>query len=131
MSQLAGTWISPEGSGAITFSADHSFEATRLNLNGLFGVTCLPAASTSGTWEFLSPDGDSAPNLTQYSSGNVIALTFAGLDSAPTSACTSAWSQTQLTTWQINGPLGLCVDMDPDSPCTGEPWVWQKAARRG
>jgi hypothetical protein len=131
VSQLAGTWTSPEGSGAITFHADHSFAATRLDLNGLFGQTCQPAASASGTWEFLSPDGDSTPNPEQYSSGYVIGLTFAGFNRTPTSSCASIWSLTQLTTWQINGPLGLCVDMDPDSPCIGEPWVWQKATRHG
>jgi hypothetical protein len=125
VSQLVGTWISSEGSGAITFRADGSFTATRLDLNGLFGQTCRPAASASGTWEFLSPDGDS-PTLTEYSSGYVISLAFAGLNSTSTQACALVWSLTELTTWQINGPLGLCVDMDPDSPCVGEPWVWQK-----
>jgi hypothetical protein len=127
VSQLAGTWVSPEGSGTVTFGADHEFAATRLNLNGLSGSACQPATSASGTWGFESPNGDAiSSDLTAYSSGNVVFLVFAGLASAPYSTCTGEWGTIELSTWQINGPLGLCVDLDPDSPCAGEPWVWQK-----
>jgi hypothetical protein len=126
VSQLAGAWVSPEGSGTITFYADHTFAAARLNLNGLSGLACQTTTSASGTWGFESPDGDAvSSDLTEYSSGNVVFLVFAGSASAPYSACTSKWGSIQLTTWQVNGPLGLCVEMDPDSPCFGEPWVWQ------
>jgi hypothetical protein len=126
VSQLAGTWTSAEGSGAITFYPNHTFAAARLDLDGLYAVTCHPPESASGTWEFLSPDGASVPDLVEYSSGYIIGLTFADLHSKPTSSCASVWGMTQLTTWQIDGPLGLCADLDPDSPCAGEPWVWQK-----
>jgi hypothetical protein len=126
VSQLAGAWVSPEGSGTITFYADHSFAAARLNLNGLWGQACQPTTSASGTWGFESPDGDAvSSDPTEYSSGNAVFLVFAGSASAPYSTCASKWGSIQLTTWQVNGPLGLCVEMDPDSPCFGEPWVWQ------
>jgi hypothetical protein len=131
VSQLAGTWLSPEGSGGFTFYANHTYAATRVDLSGLFGVKCQPAASASGTWGFESPDGDAmSTDLTAYSSGNVVFLTVTSPTSAPISTCTGSLDSIQLATWQINGPLGLCVDMDPDSPCAGEPWVWQKTINR-
>jgi hypothetical protein len=129
-SQLAGSWVSPEGSGTITFYDDYTFTATRLDLNGLLGVRCRPAASASGTWVFESPDGSAEQDRPQYPSGNVVFLTVASIASAPSSTCTGLLNGIQLSTWQINGPLGLCVDLDPDSPCAGEPWVWQKTATR-
>jgi hypothetical protein len=129
--QLAGTWVSPEGAGTITLYADHNFVATRLDLNGYLGASCQPTASASGTWQFLGSNGDPGPNMTTYSSGYVISLTVPGFTDYPQSSCVSVWGLLQFTSWQINGPLGLCLYQDPDSPCAGEPWVWQKAARRG
>jgi hypothetical protein len=79
---------------------------------------------------FESPDGDSDSDLPEYSSGNVVFLAVTSPTSTPILTCTGEFDLIQLATWQINGPLGLCVDMDPDSPCAGEPWVWQKTIDR-
>lgn len=87
----------------------------------------MPA--TSGTWVFESPDGTAEEGDPQYPSGSVVFLTGTGNPSdgnTPDPTCADLMDVLQLSTWQINGPLGLCVDPDPDSPCAGEPWVWQR-----
>jgi hypothetical protein len=124
VSQLTGRWVSPEGAGTITFYADHRFTATSFDLNGVMGLPCQPAPSDSGVWEFLPADQHSVPDLSEYSTGDIIFL----YDDGNADSANSCLDMSTLTTWQINGPLGLCPEGDPDSPCVGEPWVWVKAA---
>ncbi len=112
---LTGTWSTPNGS-LITFSADHRFSAARIDLAPLFsGCRDL---SGSGSWQFLSPAGDTGPGLmTTYASGSQIAIVFA----SPVSGLCS--DLVTLTSWEIDPPVGLCLEFDPDSPCTGTPFT--------
>lgn len=106
------------------------FTATRLDLNGLLGVSCRPLASVSGTWVFTSPEGQAEAGDPEYSSGNALFLAIDSPAGAPSSTCAIRDELITLTTWQLNGPLGLSVEVDPDSPCFGQPWVWQETAAR-
>jgi hypothetical protein len=93
------------------FFADHQFIASGLNLSADGGNTCSDVTG-AGTWQFLSPQGVSGPTLTTYAKGSVVGLIF---NSPVSSGC-----DTEFSSFEINPPLGLCLDLDPDSPCTGE-----------
>jgi hypothetical protein len=71
---LVAEWVSPAG-GSITFASNHRFTATDLRL-GKFWGECAGAGniSVSGTWQFLSPQGDSGTGL--YSKGSLVVLYF-------------------------------------------------------
>ncbi len=107
---LTGTWSTPNGS-RITFSADHRFSAAGIDLAPHFPG--CPDLSGSGSWQFLSPAGDTGT----YASGSQIAIVFA----SPVSGLCSG--TVTLTSWEINPPAGLCLEFDPDSPCTGTPFT--------
>jgi hypothetical protein len=111
---LTGTWSTPNGS-RITFSADHHFSAAGINLAPFF--TGCPDLSGSGSWQFLSPGGDTGPGPATYASGSAIAILFA----SPVSRLCS--DMVTLTSWEIDPPAGLCLEFDPDSPCTGTPFT--------
>lgn len=122
---LVGTWASHEA-GSLTFRPGNRFTATDLNLDGDFGVSCRATASVSGTWEFESPGGHTGISLSKYRTGNVISMNKEHSSDNSPSSCSTKNQLIDLTTWQINGPLGLCTMHDPDSPCDGEPFVWRK-----
>jgi hypothetical protein len=71
------------------------------------------SVSGTGYWDFLSPQGSSASGV-PYTSGNVVDLSFDGQNDS---------CDVTLTSWEIDPPVGLCLDYDPDSPCTGTPWT--------
>lgn len=106
-SELQGTWTGPLGS--ITFNTDRTFDGHDLKL---INSGCSSTSGT-GTWQFLSPAGVSSLSPTLYKSGKLIGVDFAG----PRSSCNF-----QLTTWEIDPPVGLCLYADPDSPCTSSPF---------
>lgn len=110
VSDVVGTWSNHKGS-IITFQADGRFSAARMDM----GRNLQGCGSVSGTgaWEFLSPQGDS-PSSGVYTSGNLVDLAFDGQNDS----CNAT-----LTSWEIDPPVGLCLDFDPDSPCTGIPWT--------
>lgn len=43
---------------------------------------------------------------------------------SPGFSCSNGFS-VELITWETNGSIGLCMDFDPDSPCTGRVYVRQ------
>lgn len=121
-SGLVGTW---SGSlGTITFRADRTFETRHLNIPDL-GSECTNL-SMSGTWKFISQSsasgaspsthkpGSAVEAPTNHKRGSLVEADFYN----PRDVCSFA-----VTTWQIDGPLGLCYYADPDSPCAdGEPF---------
>ena len=109
-SDLVGTWTGQRG--ALTFSADHSVEGHDLNVDD---PNCRMTISGPGVWQFVSPAGSSSISNTRYKKGNGIFVVF------PSQKGTCG--AVSLTSWQINGPLGLCIELDPDDPCAaGEPF---------
>lgn len=111
-SELLGSWSNHHGS-TITFYATHRFSATGINLTP--NVQGCADASGPGTWQFLSPQGVSGKSLTSYAMGFQVLIEF---DAQAFEKCSVS-----LTSWEINPPVGLCLDFDPDSPCTGIPWT--------
>jgi hypothetical protein len=107
---LTATWASPSGA-TLTFFPNHQFAATGLNLAAYFGASCRNVTG-SGSWQFLSPQGHSGPSPTSYAKGNVVSVAFDGP--------VSPLCDTEFSSWEINKPTGLCLDLDPDTPCTGD-----------
>jgi hypothetical protein len=107
---VVGMWSNHKGS-TITFQADGRFSSVAMDL-GWAPAGCRNV-SGPGNWDFLSPEGDS-PSGDPYTSGNQIELSFDGQNDS----CDAS-----LTSWEISPPVGLCLDLDPDSPCTGIPWT--------
>jgi hypothetical protein len=110
---LTGRWSTPNGSW-IRFSADHRFSAAGIDLAPFFPG--CPDLSGSGSWQFPSPEG-AGLGLTTYASGSEIVILFA----SPVSPLCS--NVVTLTSWEIDPPVGLCLEFDPDSPCTGTPFT--------
>ncbi len=106
---LTATWATPSGA-TLTFFSNHQFAANGLNLAAYFGDSCRNVTG-SGTWQFLSPQGHSGPGPTSYAKGNVVSLVF----NSPVSPLCNA----EFTSWEIKQSAGLCLDLDPDTPCTG------------
>jgi hypothetical protein len=67
----------------------------------------------------LSPQENSGPSLTTYSRGNLVGLTFMNPAHGPCGL-------PQFTSWTSGGSVGLCLDIDPDSPCTGDLFLKKK-----
>jgi hypothetical protein len=111
ISEVVGTWSNHQGSTVI-FQADQHFSAAGMdmapNLPGCGDV------SGTGNWSFDDAQGNSPPPGVSYTKGNHIELAFNGQNDA---------CNVTLTSWEINPPVGLCLDFDPDSPCTGTPWT--------
>jgi hypothetical protein len=110
-SEIVGTWSNHKGS-TISFQANGRFSVVDMN----FGALSYGCSNVSGPgyWEFLSADGDSPSTGVTYTSGNQIGLSFDGQNDS---------CNVTLTSWEIDPPVGLCLDFDPDSPCTGSPWT--------
>ena len=106
--QLIGRWRAP-GGATMTFTPSHQFTGARLDL--FPGVRACIGVSADGTWQFLNSHGDSGPSLSSYAKGQVIAVNVAN---RRTAVC-----DPQFTTWQQGSGTGLCLDLDPDNPCTG------------
>ena len=115
--ELVGTWAGPDGA-TMTFRDDHTVTVRHLDTTPLSNCRNV---SADGTWQFLSPDGVSGPGLTGYSKGDLVGVAFSA---QPILACSS-----EFTSWEINPPVGLCLDLDPDSPCTGPVLTKRPAAR--
>ncbi len=107
---VVGTWSNHKGS-TIAFQGDGSFSAVGMNMGPV--LEGCGSVSGAGSWEFLSAQGDSASSGV-YTSGNQIGLSFDGQNDS---------CDVSLTSWEIDPPVGLCLDFDPDSPCTGIPWT--------
>lgn len=101
---VVGTWSNHKGS-AVTFQADGSFSAAGMDMDPAYEG--CGSVSGTGSWGFVTAQGDSAP------SGNVD-LSFGGQNDS---------CDVTFTSWEAGSPVALCIDLDPDSPCTGTPWT--------
>jgi hypothetical protein len=109
---LAATWASPDG-GSITFASDNRFKASGLRFDKFWaGCAGRGKISGPGTWQFLSAQGDSG----MYSKGSLIGLYFAAVAGGSSSLCLGGIT---LTSWNVDSAPGLCLQMDPDTPCAG------------
>jgi hypothetical protein len=113
---LIATWATKNGA-TLMFSAGQKFVANRLDLSA-FGNQCRHVSGV-GTWQFLNRHGSSGPSPGAYVKGNLIGLTF-------TRVVDSLCSGAEFTTWRPNSVVGLCLYVDPDSPCTGDLFTKQK-----
>ena len=107
VSDVVGTWTNHQGS-TITFGADADFNAVGMDMEGI-----LPGCrnvSGPGSWDFIGQNNSGV----SYTSGNIVELSFDGQNDS---------CNVNLTSWEIDPPVGLCLDFDPDSPCTGTPWT--------
>jgi hypothetical protein len=108
---LLGTWVSSDGA-SITFSGADSFAATRFNYANVI-PTCGVMSGT-GTYQFIGPDGRS---VASSGPGTTMIGLFLDDDASTTGQCTSA--AFELTAWDVGSKAGLCVQVDPDTPCDG------------
>jgi hypothetical protein len=105
--RLVGTWTS-SGGATLTFGADQSVIARRVDLSVGDSIRGCSNLSATGTWQFDSLQGESGPTPRTYSKSNIIQVDFSG----SADAC-----DTEFTTWKDH-PLTMCQDLDPDSPCS-------------
>lgn len=103
--RLIGTWTSSDGA-TLTFRADQAVTVRNLRLPMVPGCDHVLAA---GTWQFLSLQGDSPGPGQTYSKSNLISVDFS---EQAVEVCSS-----EFTTWK-DSPLTMCLDLDPDSPCS-------------
>lgn len=81
-------------------------------------VSDCSTVSGYGTWQFLNSQGYSGSSLGYYVKGSVIGLIFT---SPANSKCGD-----QFTTWKQGPEVGLCLYLDPDSPCTGSVYTKER-----
>jgi hypothetical protein len=110
-SEVVGTWSNHKGS-VITFQANGNFRVVGMDMAP--NLANCSNVSGIGYWDFLSAAGDSPPTSVMYASGNQIELSFDGQNDS----CNA-----NLASWEIDPPVGLCLDFDPDDPCSGTPWT--------
>jgi hypothetical protein len=117
VADITGTWMNHHGS-TITFTSDSHFSAVAMPISASFplGPQCDSVTDT-GQWDFLSPEGDS-PSGSPYGQGNTVGLIF---DQNMT-------CDTDLDTWEVRPPVGLCISFDPDDPCMSAPWTKEPGA---
>jgi hypothetical protein len=102
--------MSSDGS-SITFTGAGSFTAARIDY-GKYVVPTCGLLSGAGTWQFVDPDGQTATS--SAAGANMVALFFSKV--SPLGRCGGAL---QLTSWDTGSAPGLCVQEDPDTPCSG------------
>lgn len=114
---LVATWTSHSG-GSVTFASDHRFTASDLQ-PGKFWGECARSSefSVSGTWQFVNADGQSGPSMTGYQKGSLIYLAFDPGSGGPSAQCVAGGIT--LTSWNVGSAQGLCMQVDPDTPCDG------------
>jgi len=115
---VVGTWSGSEGT--MTFLANRTFESHDLNLNAAFGSGC-PRVSGTGTWQFEGDEGTGS-NSRSYKRGHLIFVAFGG-------SLTSC--NFQLTSWEVDPPVALCIFSDPDSPCSSPVFTLQSKRDSG
>lgn len=117
-SSLVGRWVSAHD-GSLTFGAGQGFAAERLR-NPFFGSA---QCSGTGTWQFTNSQGDTGTSPTEYTTSDEIAVFYN--PNGPTGGGSPGFGcgPFELITWYSGGTPGLCMDFDPDSPCTGEVYV--------
>jgi hypothetical protein len=88
----------------------------------LRAVPAVPAAAITGT---VSAEESAAwlqgalgeLHATGYPQGSMVDLAFDGAAGHPSAGCTGGFIK--LTTWNVGSVPGLCLQLDPDTPCDG------------
>jgi hypothetical protein len=113
---VVGTWEDKSG-GAIVFTADGHVVASDLN-QSFGGSTSCDSVTGVGTWSFEDENGDPAGRTR----GNVMKVTIRSLTMPQARYCGLAefTTDTSGSLYDAHKPLTLCVDFDPDDPCSGE-----------
>ena len=108
-SDVIGIWTS--GGASLTFLANQDVSVRDLRLASFFGSSCQDLTG-SGTWQFLSSTGDSGSSLSAIHKGSLISITLSDPNNM---RCDGL----EFTSWKLHGSQGLCLSLDPDTPCTG------------
>jgi hypothetical protein len=98
---LQGRWVSGDGA-SITFKTTGTFTATRVDFGKALPRSC-GVVSGAGTWQ-----------LGSGAQANIVTLYFTRMPTSPD--CTGAEFLT-MTSWDTGSARGLCVQLDPDTPC--------------
>jgi len=110
LATLPGTWVSGDGA-SITFTSGNEFTAANFN----YGKAMPPCRtlSGSGTWQLVT-NSEEYPEPPAGTPENLLDLWFTSV--SPPGGCLGSFG---MTTWDIGGKQGLCLEMDPDEPCDG------------
>ncbi|MEN8655018.1 hypothetical protein ABCR94_31630 [Streptomyces sp. 21So2-11] len=107
-SKIVGAWS--EGSGTqITFRADRTFDASKLNIGSRLYDGC-PSGAASGSWAFFVDEGEPGGSVfasEEATSGESLVLTF---QEVPQGDCV-------ITLNAVDGGKALCASDDPDFSC--------------
>lgn len=112
---LPGTWVSSDGA-SITFTGDGTVTATKFDFYKVIpkAISACGVLSGTGRWQLHDPSTD-YPAAPAGSPTNLVDLTFTSL--SPPSTCTD--EAIEMTSWDTGSKPGLCVQVDPDTPCNG------------
>ena len=112
---LPGTWVSGDGA-SITFASDGVVSATKFDFYKVIpeAISACGVLSGTGRWQLENPSAGYPP-APAGSPTNLVDLTFTSL--LPQGPCTM--EIIAMTSWDTGSKPGLCVQMDPDTPCDG------------
>jgi hypothetical protein len=111
LATLPGTWVSGDGA-RITFTSDNTFTAANFN----YGRVMPPCKTLSGagTWQVDRSSDEEYPGPPAAGPDHLLELSFTGV--SPPVSCSGV---IELTTWDVVGAHGLCVELAMDDPCEG------------
>lgn len=112
---MQGTWKSSDGA-TLRISASGTFSASRINFPEFVGMdsatACGNTGSGVGTWAFISANGSFLAGARARSDS--VEFDFTSISSAR-SYCRPGG---EYYSWQVGSRLQICLDMDPDDPCS-------------
>ena len=111
LATLPGTWVSGDGA-RITFTSDNTFTVAKFNY-GRVMPPCL-TGSGAGTWQLDTGSDEDYPGPPDAGPEHLLELSFTS--ESPSADCLAF---VELTTWDVVGAHGLCVELAPDDPCEG------------
>ena len=110
VTDIPGTWVSGDGA-SITFTGAGVFTAAKFDFRK--AISACGVLSGTGTWQLHNPSDDYPPSPAG-SPTNLVDLTFTSV--SPPGSCSGGIIE--MTSWYTSKP-GLCVQIDPDTPCDG------------
>jgi hypothetical protein len=107
---LPGTWVSGDGA-SVTFTGDNTFTAIKFDYRK--AIPSCGVLSGLGTWRLHNPSDDYPP-APAGTPTNLVDVTFTSV--SPPGSCRGIL---EMISWDTGSTPGLCVQMDPDTPCDG------------